>query len=176
LGFDRIMEIVRVTLKEFDESFITKEYVSWLNDPELMKYSEQRHLTHTIESCRAYFESFKGTDNLLYAILEPNDNRHIGNISAYIDRYNRIADVGILVGKTGRGYGFSAWKKMMKILFSENNVRKITAGAMVVNAPMIKIMKKANMQYEYTKQAQFLLNGKPVDLVGYYILKGDQMS
>ena len=67
------MEIVRVTLKEFDESFITKEYVSWLNDPELMKYSEQRHLTHTIESCKAYFESFKGTDNLLYAILEPND-------------------------------------------------------------------------------------------------------
>ena len=65
---------------------------------------------------------------------------------------------------------------MMKILFSENNIRKITAGAMVVNAPMIKIMKKANMQYEYTKQAQFLLNGKPVDLVGYYILKGDQMS
>ena len=65
---------------------------------------------------------------------------------------------------------------MMKILFSENNVRKITAGAMVVNAPMIKIMKKTNMRYEYTKQAQFLLNGKPVDLVGYYILKGDQIS
>ena len=171
-----MMEIVKVTLKEFNESFITKEYVSWLNDPELMKYSQQRHLTHTIESCRAYFESFKGSDNLLYAILEPNDNRHVGNINAYIDKYNGTAAVGILVGKTGRGYGFSAWKEMMDILFRGNNVRKVTAATMAVNVPMIKIMKKANMQYEYTKQAQFLLNGKSVDVVGYCVFKDDQVS
>ena len=81
-----------------------------------------------------------------------------------------------MVGKTGRGYGSSAWKEMIDILFRGNNVRKVTAATMAVNIPIIKIVKKANMQYEYTKQAQFLLNGKPVDLVGYYILKGDQIS
>ena len=141
---------MKVTLKEFDESFITKEYVSWLNDPELMKYSEQRHLTHTIES-------FKESDNLLYAILESNENGHVGNINAYIDKYNGTAAVGILVGKTGRGYGFSAWKEMMDILFRGNNIRKVTAATMAVNVPMIKIMKKANMQYEQNRLNFFLM-------------------
>ena len=170
------MKFAKVALIEFGEKFITEKYVSWLNDPNLMKYSEQRHLDHTIESCKAYFDSFMGTDNLLYAILDTNNGEHVGNINAYVDKYNRTADVGILIGKTGRGYGFAAWKKMMDILFCEYHVRKITAGAMALNMPMIEIMKKVNMQYEYTKRCQFLFDDKPVDLVGYCVFKDDQVS
>ena len=33
-------------LKELNKNMVTKEYVSWLNDYETMKYTEQRFLKH----------------------------------------------------------------------------------------------------------------------------------
>ena len=63
----------------------------------------------------------KNSNNLYYAILNQKSNEHVGNINAYIDERNKIADIGVLIGKNGCGYGYMAWKEMIKILFTENN-------------------------------------------------------
>mgnify|MGYP006139229499 CR=1 FL=1 len=36
-----------VTVTNFTRRHLTSNYISWLNDQELVKYSEQRHLNHT---------------------------------------------------------------------------------------------------------------------------------
>jgi len=58
---------------------------------------------------------------------------------------------------------------MIRILFSEKGIRKITAGAMEINQPMVKVFIKSGMKYEYKKRKNFLHNNQFVDLVGYSI-------
>ena len=164
---------MEVKLVKFKSTFITDEYLSWLNNDELMMYSENRHKVHTIESCIEYHKTFLNSKNLLYAIVDSHTNNHVGNINAYIDEPNCIADIGILIGKVKKGYGFLAWTKMIDLLFKTKNIRKITAGTMSGNIPMLKIFKRSNMLYEYTKKDQFIFKNELMDLVGYSLFKKD---
>ena len=59
-----------IFLNQFNESYISEKYLSWLNNKELMQYSENRHTNHTIDSCREYYQSFNNSNNLLFAILD----------------------------------------------------------------------------------------------------------
>ena len=49
--------------------------------------------------------------------------------------------MGIIIGKTGCGYGYLAWKEMIRILLLKKRMRKVTAGVMASNKPMIKIFR-----------------------------------
>lgn len=157
------------SIVKFTKKYLTQEYVNWLNDPVLMRYSEQRHHTHDIASCSQYVDSFNGKDNLLYAIVDNHSQKHVGNINAYIDRFNQTADVGILISEGGCGYGLCAWKKMLDLLFSAPfSVRRITAGTMSVNLGMIRIFEQSGMSHEYSRLSHFYFEEEFVDLVGYY--------
>ena len=171
MGHNSIKE--KILLLKFEERFITSEYIGWLNNKSLMQFSEQRHNNHTKKTCKNYYRSFSNSDNLLYAILNAKNNEHVGNINAYIDSSNKVADMGIIIGKTGCGYGYLAWKEMIRILFFKKRMRKITAGAMVINKPMINIFKKSGMKYEYTKTKHFIYNNQFIDLVGYSLFSSN---
>ena len=70
----------RLDLVPFAESHITDDYLGWLNDTHLMRFSEQRHRVHTRESARDYLRSFDDTENRFWAILEYGEGLgHIGN-------------------------------------------------------------------------------------------------
>ena len=72
----------RLTLMPFSAEFLTQGYVAWLNDPEVVRYSEQRHRNHTLESCRQFVETFAGGPSHLWAIIEKKQGfGHIGNIN-----------------------------------------------------------------------------------------------
>src|SRR5688500_17975894 len=89
----------RLVLTPFAERHLTATYVAWLNDREFMRYSEQRHKTHTLASCRAYWRSFADTPHYFWAMEETaNGLGHIGNMNAYVDQHNGLADLGILIG------------------------------------------------------------------------------
>jgi [ribosomal protein S5]-alanine N-acetyltransferase len=157
------------SLVQFPKKYLTQEYINWLNDPVLMRYSEQRHLTHDIASCSQYADSFNGKDNLLYAVVDNHSQKHVGNINAYVDRFNQTADVGILISEGGHGYGLCAWKQMFDLLFSAPiSVRRITAATMSVNLGMIRIFEQSGMSFEYTRLRHFHFEEEFVDLVGYY--------
>ena len=158
-----------VKLVEFDKKFITKDYLSWLNNSNLMRYSEQRHKKHTYESSERYIKNFLDGQNLIYAIIDIENNKHVGNINAYIDYNNNVADIGILVGYGGRGYGKLAWRKMINILFTKKNIRKISGGTAALNNPMIKIFESSGMTFEYSIKKHLLINNEEVDLVVYCV-------
>ena len=56
-----IIKTERLILEPFSEKYLTQEYVDWLNNPTVVRYSEQRHRKHTIASCIKYMESLKST-------------------------------------------------------------------------------------------------------------------
>lgn len=153
----------------FTRKNITNKYVSWLNDPEIVRFSEQRHFNHTIESCTDYFINQQKTSNLFLAIMYGNNySIHIGNIGVRIDRFNLSADVSIIIGEKdywGLGLGLRSWNIILDTLLYKMNFRVITAGTMEVNLPMIKLMRKSGMKISSVLPKRFLLDGEEIGLV-----------
>jgi [ribosomal protein S5]-alanine N-acetyltransferase len=167
----------KVHLRAFRKSDISDTYVSWLNDVEVVKYSNQRFLNHTIESCHRYLDSFSDTDNFYMAIEDKVTKRLCGSITAYIKTNHGTADIGLLIGNKkfwGKGIGLEAWTLMMEFLFKQSNVRKVTGGTLEVNIGMVRIMQKSMMTHEATREDQELLDNKPVNVFYFCKFSGEK--
>ncbi len=162
-----IIEGDRVSVAPFTERHLTNRYVSWLNDPEVVRFSEQRHRSHSLESCQDYFRSVKNSGDLFLAVESP-DFGHIGNIGVTVDPWNGVGDIAILIGEKqawGRGLASTAWKMVMDTLFREHDFRKLTAGTMSENHAMLQLMSRCGMKVEARLARQFVWEGKEIDLV-----------
>jgi RimJ/RimL family protein N-acetyltransferase len=153
-----------VTLRAFTPANLTDAYLGWLRDPQLMKFSNQRFRSHSMESCRAYFESFAGSDNLFIAIY--HEGAFIGTMTAYRSLVHGTADIGLLIGAgvQGKGLGKDAWATMMAYLLA-SGTRKVTGGTLRCNAAMVRIMQSCGMQADGVRAAQELVDGVPQDIL-----------
>lgn len=160
----------RIEFREMQVSDITKEYLEWLNDKELMRFSRQQLKTHCFESSREYIESFKGSDNSFIGLFEHEDGRLIGTMTIYRCTYHGTADMGIMIGsgEGGKGYGKESWSFMLERLLGPNdNVRKVTGGTNILNLGMVSIMESSGMEREGRRVDQELIDGKATDTVLY---------
>lgn len=159
----------RLRIVPVSEKHLTARYVSWLNDSEVMKYSEQRHRRHTLESCRAHWQSFSGSPHFFLA-LEATERapRLIGTMTVYVDEPNKVADVGIMIGERdswGQGFGLEAWQAVCRWLLNDRKIRKITAGTVEENKAMLAIMKRSGMVPDGMRKKHYLIDGDPVDVI-----------
>jgi len=165
----QIIRTERLKIIPFTREHITDKYIKWLNDPEVVRYSNQRFCTHTKESCEKYLASYQNSSNFFWAIIEKEVNYgHIGNINAYININHNTADIGILIGKKevwGHGYGAEAWKAVCDFLFKAQSIRKIAAGTLTCNHGMIRIAEKAGMIKEGLRIRQEIVDNIEVDIV-----------
>jgi [ribosomal protein S5]-alanine N-acetyltransferase len=167
----------RCRLDPFRSDHLTERYVGWLNDPEVVCYSEQRHFKHSLKSCREYAQSFDAGANYLWAIIRTDvADIHIGNINAYVDVANRTADIGVLIGDKsvwGLGFGVEVWRAVCRYLFDELKLRKLTAGTAANNLGMLGIMRKAGMREEARRARQLLMAGSEVDMIYAAVFRED---
>ncbi len=163
------------TIRAFRESDINGAYLSWLNDNETMRYSNQRFITHNKNSALNYINSFIDTSNRFFAVEDSNTCKVIGTITAYCLEREGIVDLGILLGdkgSAGKGFGKDCWCAMIEWLKNQDNVRKITAGTVSVNKPMLALMRAANMLEDGRRRKQQIIEGQPVDVL-YFALFPD---
>jgi [ribosomal protein S5]-alanine N-acetyltransferase len=156
-------------LVEFTEKHISVNYVSWLNDPEVVRFSENRHGETTATKCYDYFRRMKLSENIFWAILANDlEDRHVGNISIYIDQANQVCDLAIMLGDAdvrGMGIGTEAAKLACDWLLGDGGFRKVTVGMMAANQPMMNLMENIGMVEEGRRHRQFLWNGNEIDMV-----------
>jgi len=154
----------KTILRPFTEQNITKDYLAWLNNKSLMRYSNQRFKEHSVASCKAYLESFVGTQNLFLAIYEKT--YFVGTMTAYISDYHQVADMGIMVGDQaqGKGLGLDAWQTLMQYLITQN-MRKITAGTLRCNLAMLRVIERSGMKGDGVRIKQELVEGQAVDVL-----------
>ena len=149
------------------ENMDVAHHLRWLTNKHIMQYSENRHLTHSTASQYEYLCSFDQENDYFWEVV-----RHgipIGSISAHLDIPNRTANLGVMIGDDshhGHAYGLEAWHGVCEWLFSQDT-RKIEAGCMACNKPMIKLLEKCGFDHEATIPGHFLFNGKPMDKVCY---------
>ena len=170
-----------VRLTDFTVDHLTEGYISWLNDPEVVRYSEQRHKTHTFDSCETHLHEKVFSDDHFLAIEVGGHgpDHHVGNMGISVDLKNSVADLSIMVGAKGywgTGVGSRAWCLAIHTLFERLDFRLITAGTMSVNKPMQKLFKRSNMQIDAVLPERFLWEGELVDLVVASISSGHHRS
>lgn len=156
----------------FTEKHITPTYIAWLNNKEVVRYSELRHVEHTYESCFNYFHSFQNTENYFWAIEIFNENNwiHVGNINSYVNKKNNVADIGILIGEKsvwGKGIGYIAWKAVCDYLLNEQRIRKVTGGTLSANKAMLKIMQRSGMIEDGRRVRHYICDSEEVDICHY---------
>lgn len=146
-------------------------YVEWLNDPAIARYLESRFARHDADSTRAYAASvLASADSVLLGIRSVAlGRRHVGNIKlGPINRQHGTADIGIMIGDRaawGRGIATAAIAMLAEIAREELGLRKLTAGCYASNGGSERAFLKAGFAREGVRPGQFLLDGKPEDLV-----------
>jgi RimJ/RimL family protein N-acetyltransferase len=147
---------------------IDKNYIRWLNDKKLLKYSNNKFINYNKKKIIKYFKSFKNSQNLFLSIKN-NKLELIGTITCFFSCNNKICDIGILLGdKNYRsiGLGLKSWKMIMSFLANNYSLKKISAGAIKENVKMINIFKKSKMVYDGFRKKHFY-DRKLFDLVFY---------
>ena len=156
-----------VELSLFTKNNITQDYISWLNDPNIMQYSNQRFVKHDRITCQNYLLSFKDTDNLFILIRTKKGNKAIGTMTAFCNPHHGVVDFGILIGgitEWGKGYGQDAWNTLTSWALEIDGVRKITAGTLSCNFGMLKIIEKSGMFLEATKKKHEIVDNEEVNV------------
>ena len=129
-----------IKLKKFTKKNITKQYISWLNNKDLMKFSRHKTVLFDHKLCENFYNEMKSKNNLFYAIYK--NTKHIGNIIAYLNLKNSSANLSIMVSV--KGTGFEAWNKALELLL-QKGVKKVYAGTNLNNLKMINICLKSKM-------------------------------
>ena len=109
----------KVIIRNFRKSDITDQYISWLNNKNLMKYSENRYHKFTKKKCLSFFYKLKQKKHFFFLIKKNNKlKKPIGTIIGRLDKRNSVCDLGILISETGKGYGIDAGNVAISLIFS----------------------------------------------------------
>lgn len=151
----------------FEESDLSAQYISWLNDAQHMRFSRQSRLYHDFNSAKNYLETFRGSENRFLSIKK--DGSLIGTATMYVNKYFRTCSAGIMIGSdyAGNGYGKIAWALLIGEVASSLGVRKITAGTLRENKAMLRLFEASGMELEAVLKDEGELDGKPVDIIVY---------
>jgi RimJ/RimL family protein N-acetyltransferase len=161
-----------ISLRPFSDSDITPAYIGWLNDPAVVRYSNQRFRTHTVDTCREYVKSFAGTDSLFLAVCR--GPAVVGTMTAYVSGHHGTADMGILIGDPaswGKGIGTDAWTTVMRHLLARGDIRKVCGGTLRCNAGMVRIMKSSGMAPDGVRVAHEVVEGVPQDVLYFAMFR-----
>jgi len=160
----------KVLLRQFCLEDITDRYIGWLNDPAVVRFSNQRFVSHDRASCLRYLASFAATDNLFISVRRFDTGKAIGTMTAYVASHHGTVDVGIMIGDTsvwGGGYGQDAWNVLTNWLLAQDSIRKLTAGTLACNRAMIRIVERSGMQLEAVRKSQEIVDGMPQDILHF---------
>lgn len=162
----------QVVLADFRLKDISRMYLGWLNDSEVVRFSRQRFRRHGYVSSIKYFLGFPPPPSRFFLIREISSGQAVGTLTVYVDQKNSVADIGIMIGEKslwGTGLGFDAWVTALSNVQKSMAVRKVTGGCLSENVAMIRIMESSGMVLEAIREQHEVFEGRPVD-VHFYAL------
>ncbi len=164
------LNTARLKLRPFLEADVTPNYLAWLQDPIVTRFSNQRFRLHTLASCLAYQQSFQANANCFLMVEYKENGTAIGTMTVYRAPQHGTADIGLMLGNRNywrKGLGLEAWRAVLEELLQETDLRKVTGGAAKPNTGMVRIMEQSGMTLEAVRQRQEVIQGDAVDLVYY---------
>jgi len=163
------LEDKRLYLREVHLTDVNDSYCRWMNDPEVVRYTESRFKYNSIESIRSFVNDVLNDDKkLLLAVILKETHQHIGNIKLCINWVHRSAEIGLIIGEKSlwkKGYASDAILLMVKYAFNTLNLHRLTAGCYEPNHGSCKAFQKAGFEIEGTRKKALFCEGDYVDSI-----------
>ena len=109
-------------LKKLDLKDVNKRYLKWMNDPEVLKFTEQRFKKHSLSDIRKFVrEKNNSKTEYLFGIFigQKSFLIHVGNIKlGPIDKIHKSAELSYIIGDKNfwrKGIGTRAVNLLVKI-------------------------------------------------------------
>lgn len=160
---DSILHLEPVTI----DSPHLEEVVSWLNDKEHIRFSNQKFKSHTIESQIEYCKSMIAENHRYY--LAFSGNQLVGTATILNRNPHKTAEIGILISNKlfGMGFGRELLKTVSDLALGTFEFDKLRAGCLSINKPMIRILESCDFHKEATLLREEIHFGVRQDLVFY---------
>lgn len=160
----------RLDIKTLDEDSLSNQYLTWMNDPVVLKYTESRWLKYSLDDLKLFVKNINSSpkDNL-FGIYIIETSKHIGNIKiGNINSQHKFADLGFIIGikeEWGKGYATEAIKLAVDYAFTQLKLFKLTAGVYANNLGSIKAMKNVGFEECGKHIKHCLVNENRVDVL-----------
>lgn len=159
----------KIYLKILSVEDVSDAYVSWMNDYEIVKYTESRFYPQTKEAVKQFVIRMGNENNTLFGIFTKNNKAHIGNIKlGSINWIHRYADIGIIIGDKeywGQGIATEAIGLVVEYAFKQLNLHKLIAAAYQYNTGTVKAFKKNGFVEEYIEKEKYFFEGNYIDCI-----------
>lgn len=155
-------------LRTLTQSDVKEKYIAWLNDYEIMKYTEQKYFDHSFSSVSEFItQKYDSNNDLLFGIFF--NNEHIGNIKLGPIRWeNKSAEVSYFIGDKNyweRGIASKCVNSVVKYGVEVLFLEKINAGYYELNIGSAKVLKKCGFCVEGERVRDVLFEGKRISLI-----------
>jgi RimJ/RimL family protein N-acetyltransferase len=149
---------------------VTPEYVKWISDPEITKYSYNRYRSFTLDGQKKYVEEmFNSNEHHLYGFF--HNGLHIGNsLFGPIDWRHNVSDLRVVLGYKkywGKGLISGLVPKALETSFGEYPFFKGSALALSNNLLSIFALRKLGFVKEGIKKYHWNFEGTQIHLYDY---------
>ena len=157
-------------LKEHD---VTLRYVSWYNDTEVVRYSENQYRSFTLDGQKQYVrDSLQNANVDLFGIFD--EKLHIGNISIKgLTENHRRAEITYVIGDRnywGKGIATFIISKVVQQAKQKYKLKKLCAGCAHENTGSRRALERNKFVVEGIKKRHLMLNGIWHDQIDYGLL------
>jgi len=172
----------KVRLVKFTRDNVTKEYLEWLNDPEINRYLCTGRFPVVIDDITIY----AGEKNFLFAIMangialdkvedSKEFNKYIGTLSLHnIDWISRKGEIGYMIGNKsywGKGVATEIVSLITDYGFMRINLNKLYAGVVIGNVGSEKALLSNGYKNYASIPQEYFLEGRFLDANMYYKLQ-----
>lgn len=166
-----------ISLQPLRVEDITQNYVDWMNNEEIIQFTEQRFSQTTQEDVKKFIHDMANNAHSLYLGIFVS-GQHIGSIKlGRINPHHKTADISYIIGDKkywGKGVASKAIEVMTEIGFAQLGLKKITAGVYEANTGSIRVLEKNGFICEGRTRSQFIVNGQRVDGLIYGKIRPEQ--
>jgi ribosomal-protein-alanine N-acetyltransferase len=152
------MKNYKLRIKELLPNNISQNYLNWMNNNKILKYTNSGKSKITLDELRKYvLYKKKSYREFLFGIYFKNS--HVGNIKlGPIDFKKKIAPIGYIIGVKkfqNKGFATKAINKILNYGFKKKKLKKIRANSHEKNLASIKTLKKNGFRktgYRFVKR------------------------
>ena len=165
-----------IVLRSLGADDVSNSYIEWLNDYEVVKYTEARHFTHTITSQKSYIRAVENSPNdYLWGIYF--DKVIIGTIKlGSVSRVHKRGEVAFLLGEKthwGKGIMPVCLSAIEQFCIANLGIEKLNAGYYETNIGSARVFEKCSWEIEGVRNSDVVFEGNRISsyLVGKVLAK-----
>lgn len=148
-----------VTLGPFTEEQ-SGLYLKWVNQSDTARFVTRCVPVTALEHQRWYESSVSRSDAVFFSVTSNHTDRYLGNVWLWgIHPQHRSAELRILIGEPGKGYGTEACRMLLDFAFNSLNLNKVYLYVLAANSAARHIFAKVGFQEEGLLKQEFFLDG-----------------